>query len=101
MRVQELTAEEDLPIIFDIVKAKVEAGEKVILDLGYAGKIYKLSAVTHLPHDSVYAARLGWMRYDRDTPNTKAFWGSTDYSLAETKKWKLVKQADGCWELTT
>jgi hypothetical protein len=105
MRVQDLLEnEEDFPIIYDIVKAKVEAGGTVYLKRSILPstvvirKIYQIHP-GHTP-GTANGVFIHFLKTSRQTPK----WATAEKlqtmcDLNSMKKWKLTKE-DDYWELT-
>jgi hypothetical protein len=98
MRVAELLDDADLPIIYDIVKKKVEADEQVIIAGTGPDEAYLLLKVYRMD-DHKYVAGLDWVCLDLNDPDSPGITSGDCYTLKQVKNWKLNKIDTGRWEL--
>jgi hypothetical protein len=90
-----LEGEEDFPIIYDLVKKKLAAGEDVRWTRSTATVNFKVIAITYLPvHDMVQLRFHVWRNDQPDNVSTEEF----AYDARDLAAWRLLKK-DSHWEL--
>jgi hypothetical protein len=99
MRLHELQDEADVPIIYDILRRKLAAGERIMLldDPDYQNRVHKIE-IKHMG-DNAYVI-LHWAAIHKSSTDWSLAWpGSSINEFHFLDDWKLKKK-DGYWELT-
>jgi hypothetical protein len=96
----EMAGEEDIPVIYDIIKRKLEAGAIILLVHGTRvfgqRQVFRLEKQEQSP---LWTPRvlLHWSSYD---PGKKPYGDTFSTPAEDLSKWKLTKAEDH-WELET
>jgi hypothetical protein len=99
MMLTELTDEVDFPIIYDLVRSKLTAGEKVYLRSRVGGPIYQVYNLSPAVGQQNYDVKLSWHVLYPDDP-AKNNGASCFFVANRLLSWKLTKM-DAGWDLLT
>jgi hypothetical protein len=101
MRLTELQdGEEDVPIIYDIIKTKLADKVKILLAESTAARIHRVHGINYEPADANLHARVWLYWVTSVTKDGGVFPDNMCSAVSDLKRWKLTKVGDH-WELTT
>jgi hypothetical protein len=93
----EMAGEEDIPVIYDIIKRKLEAGEKIYKDSAQSMSMRPVTGISCTHHDIAAWGNVLINLYWTGPNKMKLEAG---YTVNELATWRLTKM-DGYWELKT
>jgi hypothetical protein len=94
------TEEADMPLIYDIICAKLKAGQKIIFGDSEPGVEYRVHSLEPISTKEGFVAYLTWVEHLRGGPKGYTDSDGAPYKQAEMEKWRLSKVKDH-WELET
>jgi hypothetical protein len=98
MKLTELTDEADFPLIYDMVRSKLEAGQRIMLPSSNAGISFQVAALEPETADPAFDIKLTWHKEIQGAAMHSV--NSASYTVAEVKTWKLKKK-DSYWALSS